>query len=117
MPAEDIRLLPPEMLQAAASAAGTAERAASPQPGVVPTAVPGSPADGAAVTIAAGMAAKAADISSRLAGKGPHVQTATQQGVTQMEGQDEQDAADVRQLEDAVFRSAPAAGPTPPVSI
>jgi hypothetical protein len=117
MPAQDIRVLPPEMLQAAASAAGTAEKAAAPQPGVVPIAVPGSPADAAAVTIATGMGTKAADIASGLAGKGPRVQTATQQGVTQMQGQDEQNATEVRQLEDGVFRTAAAQGPTPPISI
>jgi hypothetical protein len=118
MPAEDVRVMPPEMLQAAASAAATAEKAAAPQPGVVPVAVPGSPADAAAVTIATGMGTKAADIAGRLAGKGPRVQAATQQGVSQIQGQDEQNAAEVRQLEDAVFRSAPAAqGPTPPISI
>jgi hypothetical protein len=117
MPAKDIRVVPTEMLQAAASAAGTAEKAAAPQPGVVPIAVPGSPADAAAVTIAAGMGTKAANIASALAGKGPALQTSTQQGVTQMQGQDEQNAAEVRQLEDGVLRTAAAQGPTPPISI
>lgn len=118
MPAEDIRVLPPEMLQAAATAAQTAEKAAAPSPGVVPTPVPGSPADAAAVTIATGISGQAAAIASGLAGKGPKVQAATQQGVTQLQGQDEQNAAEVNQLEDAVYRSQVAAqGRTPPISI
>ena len=100
MAAESIKVTPPALLQAASSAAMTAEKAAAPHPGVVPVASPGSPADGAAATIAAGMGARAGQLSTKLAGKGPQVQAKTQSGVTQLQGQDEQNAARIQQVAD-----------------
>jgi hypothetical protein len=129
MATQDIRVVPPELLQAAASAAGTASQAGAPQPGVVPVAVPGSPADAAALTVATGMSVKAAEISGRMAGKGPRVQAATQQGVTQMQGQDEQNGTEIdqlapgaqqsgaRMLAPGVYRGDLPEGPTPPISV
>ena len=64
---------PPALLQAPASAAVTAEKAAALHPEVAPAASPGSPADGVAAAIAAGMSARATQLSAKLAGKGPRV--------------------------------------------
>jgi hypothetical protein len=100
MAAESIKVTPPAVLQAASSAAMTAEKAAAPHPGVVPLASPRSPADGAAATIAAGMGARTAQLSTKLAGKGPQVQAKTQAGVTQLQGQDEQNATRIQQVAD-----------------
>ena len=107
MVAQPIKVRPPALLQAAASAAATAEKAAAPHPGVVPVASPGSPADGAAATIAAGIGAKSAQLSTKLAGKGPQVQAKTQSGVTQLQGQDEQNATQIKQVADGSPVSAP----------
>ncbi len=98
MVAEPIKVRPPALVQAAASAAMTAEKAAAPHPGAVPVASAGSPADGAAATIAAGMSVKSTQLTTKLAGKGPQVQAKTQSGVAQLQGQDEQNAAKIQQL-------------------
>jgi hypothetical protein len=100
MAAESIKVTPPALLEAASAAAMTAEKAAAPHPGVVPVASPGSAADGAAATIAAGMGARAAQLSTKLAGKGPQVQAKTHSGVTQLQGQDEQNATQIQQVAD-----------------
>ena len=97
---QSIRVTPPALLQAASTAAMTAEKAAAPHPGVVPVASPGSPADGAAATIAAGMSARAAQLSTKLAGKGPQVQAKTQGGVAQLQGQDERNATQIQRVAD-----------------
>jgi hypothetical protein len=107
MAAESIKVSPPVLLQAAASAAMTAEKAAAPHPGAVPVASPDSPADGAAATIAAGMNARAGQLSTKLAGKGPQVQAKTQSGVTQLQGQDEQNATQIKQVADGMRLPAP----------
>jgi hypothetical protein len=101
MVAQPIKVRPPALVQAAATAAMTAEKAAAPHPGVVPVASPGSPADGAAGTVAAGMSARAAQLSSKLADKGPQVQAKTQSGVAQLQGQDEQNATQIKQVGDS----------------
>lgn len=100
--ADVVKVIPPALLEAAASAATIADRAATPHPGVVPAVSPGSPADAAAGTIAAGMSQRAAQLSARLAGKGPQVQATTQSGVAQMQAQDEQNATQIRQLDQGV---------------
>jgi hypothetical protein len=93
-----IKVTPPALLEAASSAAMTAEKAAAPRPGVVPVTSAGSPADGAAATIAAAMSARVAQLSTKLAGKGPQVQAKTQSGVTQLQKQDGQNAAQIQQV-------------------
>lgn len=103
-----IKVIPPALLQAAVTAAMTADKAAAPHPGVVPVTSPGSPADVAAATIAIGMSARTAQLSTKLAGKGPQVQTKTQTGVAQLQGQDAQNANQIQQVAD----DSPARSPT-----
>ena len=98
MAAESIKVIPPALLQAAATAAATTEQAATPHPGVVPVASPGSPADGAWAGVAAGMGTRSAELTGKLAGKGPQVQATTQGGVALVQGADEQNAEKVRAL-------------------
>ena len=117
MPAQSIKVTPPALLAAAASVAATAEKAAAP-PTVAPHAVPGSPADGAWSTIAAGMATQSAQLSADVAGKGPEVTATTSAGVAQLEGQDADNAAQIQAVGDAaVTQSAqPGAGGAPALS-
>jgi len=96
--AEVVKVMPPALLDAASQAAAHAETAAAPHPGVVPAAAPGSSADAAAATIATGMAARSALLSAQLAGKAPQVQSATQNGVTQLEAQDQHNATQISEL-------------------
>lgn len=92
-----IKVHPPALLQAAASAATTAAAAAAPDPGTVPVAAPGgSAADDAAALIAAGISAREAALAAKLAGKGPLIQATTQAGVAELQGQDEQNGAQIR---------------------
>lgn len=98
MAAETMKVIPPALLEAAASAAGIAEKAAAPHPGT--TASAGSPADDALATLAAGMNTRSAQLSATLAGKGPQVQATTQAGVAELQGQDQQNAALIKQLAD-----------------
>lgn len=107
MVAQPITVRPPALVQAAATAAMTAEQAAAPHPGVVPVASPGSPADGAATSIAAAMSARAAQLSAKLAGKGPQVQATTQSGVAQLQGQDAQNATGLQRVADRSGGAAP----------
>jgi hypothetical protein len=103
---QPIKVIPPALLEASTQAAMHAETAATVHPGVVPVASPGSPADAAAATIAAGMSARSAELSAKLAGKGPQVQALTQSGVTQLQGQDEANAAALRQLAQPLPKSS-----------
>ena len=96
--ADVVKVTPPALLAAASKAAMIAETIAAPHPGVVPQVSPGSPIDTAAATLATGMAAKSAKMTAEVAGKGPQVQAATQSGVAQTQAQDEQSAAQMRQL-------------------
>lgn len=96
MPAQPIKVRPPALLQAAASVAKTAEEAAAPHPGAVPVATPGSPADGAWAGIAAGIASLSAAMATEVAGVGPLIQATTQGGVAHLQGQDEQNAAQIQ---------------------
>jgi hypothetical protein len=95
MPAQSINVTPPALLNAAASVAATAEKAATP-PNAVPHAVPGSTADGAWGTIGAGMAAQSAQMSAAVSGKGPEVQAKTSAGVARLQAQDAENAAQIK---------------------
>lgn len=107
--ADVVKVIPPVLLEASSQAAMNAETAAAPHPGVVPIASPGSPADAAAATIATGMATRSAQLSAKLAQKGPQVQALTRSGVMQMQQQDAQNAARIQQLGQGV--SPPQAPP------
>lgn len=96
MPAQSIKVCPPALLEAAASVAVTAEQAAAPHAGAVPVATPGSPADGVWAGIAAGIATESTQMAAEDAGEGPAVQATTQVGVAQLQGQDEQNAEEIR---------------------
>ena len=93
-----IEVRPPAILQAATSAAGTAEQAAAPHPGVVPPVSAGSPADAAAAMIAAGMGTRSAQLAAMLAPKGPQVQAITQAGVAHMQTTDTDNGQRIAQL-------------------
>jgi hypothetical protein len=102
MPAEPIKVDPSHMLQAAASAAATAEQVAVPNPGAAPIAKPGSPMDGAAVGVASAMGTQVAQMTGQVAGKGPAVQATTASGVAQTEATDEQNSE--------LYRAVPGSG-------
>jgi hypothetical protein len=53
------------------------------------------------------MGAKSAQLSATLAGKGPQVQAKTQSGVTQLQGQDAQNATQIQQVADGSPVRAP----------
>jgi hypothetical protein len=110
MPAQSVKVCPPALLQAASSAAVTAEQAAAPHPGVVPVVTPGSPADAAWAGVGAGIAARSGELSAKVAGKGPAVQATTQSGVAQLQEQDEQNAAQIRAVGESSARGLAAAG-------
>ena len=105
MPAESIKVTPSQMLQAAASAAATAEQVAAPNPGAAPIAKPGSPMDAAAVGVATAIGAQVAEMAGQVAGKGPEVQATTSSGVAQTEATDEQSAE--------LYRAVPGSGGIP----
>src|SRR5689334_2081248 len=96
MPAQNITVVPPALVQASTSAAATAEHAAAPSPAAVPVATPGSPADAALATIAVAIATQTAKMTAELAGKGPHLAAAAQTGVTKLQSQDEQNGAHIQ---------------------
>lgn len=93
--AKNIKVWPQELLQASQASTNKAEKAAAPHPGVVPVATPGSSVDTAAAGIAARIGTRLAELSTKLATKGPLVQTVTQAGTTQLQGQDEQNAQQI----------------------
>lgn len=97
MPAQNIKVTPSVMLNAAASVAATAEQAAKP-PATLPEVVPGSPADAAWGVIATGMATQTGQMSAEISGKGPEIQAKTQAGVAQFQAQDEENAAQIRSV-------------------
>ena len=113
MPAQSVKVCPPALLQAAASAAVTAEQAAAPHPGVVPVVTPGSPADAAWAGVGAGIAARSGELSAKVAGKGPAVQATTQSGVAQLQEQDEQNAAQIRAVGESSAQGLAAAAGSP----
>lgn len=96
MPAQTITVVPPALLQASMSVAATAEQAATPTPGAVPVATPGSPADAALAAVAAAIATQSATMAAELADKGPQIQAATQTGVARLQTQDEQNGAHIQ---------------------
>ena len=95
MPAQQIKVVPPALLNAAAGVAAAAQEAAAPQPGAVPVAAPASPADGALAAIATEIATQTAQMSAEVAGKGPAVTAKTSAGVARLESQDVQNADDI----------------------
>ncbi len=105
MPAQSANVVPPALLAAAASGAARAAPAAKP-PTAVPQAVPGSPADGAWATIAAGMASQSAAMSAEVSGKGPEIETKTSAGVAQLQGQDAENAAQIQTVGDSALAGA-----------
>jgi hypothetical protein len=113
MPANTIHVSPAALLQAAASVAATATRAATPNPGTVPVATPGSPADGAWVGIAAGMVTESTDMTTEAAGRGPLIQAAAQSGVAQLQAQDEQNAGAIGAVGASAGQGLSAAGGAP----
>lgn len=104
MAAEPIKVNPSHMLQAAASAAATAEQVATPNPGAAPIPKTGSPMDGAAAGVAAAMGTQVAQMTGQIAEKGPAVQATTSSGAAQTEATDEQNAE--------LYRAVPGSGIT-----
>lgn len=98
--AKNIKVSPQELLQASAAAASKADKAAPPHPGVVPTAAPaqGSAVDAATAVIAAGIATQVAELSAKLAGKGPLIQAATQSGIAHLQARDVGNAEQLREV-------------------
>lgn len=106
MPAQSIKVIPPSLLNAAASVADGAQRAAAPHPGAVPVAAAGSTGDGALATIATGIAAQEAQMSAEVSGEGPAVLVKTQVGVARLEAQDTDNAMAIQAVgESAVGRT------------
>ena len=89
MPAQVIKVSPPTLLEAAAAVAGTSART-GPQPGAVPTAVPGSPFDGAWTGLGATMGTQAATMTTQAAGVGPALQGTSQTAVSTLQAEDDQ---------------------------
>jgi hypothetical protein len=106
MATQIIKLLPPSLLGAASSVAAAGQRAAVPQPGVIPTAAGGSPADGALAAISATIAGRSAKLSTEAAGKGPMVLTTTQSGVAQLQAQDSDNAAQIEAVGESAATQA-----------
>lgn len=96
--ADVVKVIPPALLEASTRAAMHVETAAAVHPGLVPVTSPGSPADAAAAALAAGMSARSAELSAKLAGKGPEIQELTQSAVAQLQGTDQQSATQIEQL-------------------
>jgi hypothetical protein len=113
MPAEVTKVSPPALLQAAATAAATADQAAAPHPAAIPHATPGSAADGAWAALAAAMGARQADMSAKVAEKGPAIQAAAQSGVAQLQAQDEQNAEAIGAVGASAGQGLSAAGGAP----
>lgn len=106
MPAQSTKVVPAHFLNAAASVATQAERAAAPASGAVPVVTPASPVDATLSTISAGILAKAGQMSAEVAGKGPLVQATAAEGVSRLQSLDSENADQIR----AVGESATAQG-------
>jgi hypothetical protein len=96
MSGQSIKVVPPALLSAAAAVAGAAHKAATLQPGAVFATVPGSPADGALATIAAGIAWQTAQMSADVLGEAPAVVAKTAAGVAQLQAEDAGNAAQIQ---------------------
>jgi hypothetical protein len=101
MPAESIKVVPPALLSAADAVAVAAQKAATPEPGAVFAATPGSPADGVLATFAGGIATQTAQMSAEAAGEGPEIVAKTTAGVAQLQGQDAENAAQIQAVGDS----------------
>lgn len=95
MPAQVIKVSPPTLLEAAAAVAGTSART-GPQPGAVPTAVPGSPFDGAWTGLGATMGTQAATMTTQAAGVGPALQGTSQTAVSTLQAEDDRNATQIQ---------------------
>ena len=114
MPAQSRKVVPPALLAASASVAAAAQQAAAVHPGTLAHAVPGSPADSAWATIAAGMVAQTVQMSGEVSGKGPEVEAKTPAGVAQLQTQDADNAAQIQTVgESAVGAAAYPGGDIP----
>ncbi|WP_431241081.1 hypothetical protein ACQ86B_28690 (plasmid) [Mycolicibacterium aichiense] len=96
MPEQSIKVIPPALLSAADAVANAAQKAATPEPGAVFAAVPGSPADGVLATFATGIVTQTAQMSAEAAGEGPEMVAKTAAGVAQLQGQDCDNAAQIQ---------------------
>jgi hypothetical protein len=113
MPANTLHVSPTALLQAAASVAEAAGRVASPHPDTVPVATPGSPADAAWAGVGAGMVSESAEMTTEATAVGPQIQAATQSGVAQLQGQDEQNADAIGAVGDSAGQGLSAAAGAP----
>jgi hypothetical protein len=113
MPAQSTKVMPAHFLDAAASVATAAERAAAPQSGVVPVATPASPVDGTLSTIAAAISTQVGQMSAEVAGKGPEMQAKASAGVAHLQAQDAENAAQIQAVGDSAATQAGQLGGVP----
>lgn len=90
------KIAPPSLTASAAAVATQVAKAAAPHPGVMPHAVPGSPADAAWTTAAVAVAGEVTKMSAELSNKAPRVESTTATGVTQLETQDADNATQLQ---------------------
>ncbi|MUL48346.1 MULTISPECIES: hypothetical protein [unclassified Mycolicibacterium] len=116
MPAQDMAVCPPTMMNAASAASGAIERGAMlpANAAVVPT--PGSPFDAAAAGYAGVVQTKVASMSASVEYKAPYVYGATQDGVLRTVTNDEQQAQHIRSVSEGA-QAGPGAGPGVPPSL
>jgi hypothetical protein len=88
----DIKIQPAAWTAAARSVAADNARAAHVDPGALPTATLGSPADAAWALIAAEIAAAAAAMTADLSGAGPSIEAATDTGASVLTANDAENA-------------------------
>jgi hypothetical protein len=113
MPAQSTKVMPAHFLNAAASVASTAERAAAPQPGAVFVATPASPVDGTLSTLAAAISTQVGQMSAEVAGKGPEMQAKASAGVAHLQAQDAENAAQIQAVGDSAATQAGQLGGVP----
>lgn len=90
-----VKVTPAVLLQAAATIAGTSARTA-PQPGALPTAVPGSPFDVAWTGLAATMGTQAAAMTAEAGRVGPALQETSHSAVGALQGADDRNATQLQ---------------------
>lgn len=97
MPAESIKVCPPELLASAGASARVLDNAATPALGGTPSSSGGaSAADVAGAIVAAGIGLLEHDFSLASAPNGQAVEFTTQAGVAQLQSQDEFNVAALR---------------------
>ncbi len=116
MPAQDMAVCPPTMMNAASKAAADMEAAGTLPTGAAPMVAPGSPMDGAGVTVAGVMETEVAAASTTWSYKAPYVYGATQDGVLRTVTNDEQQAQHIRSVAEGA-QAGPGAGPGVPPSL